>query len=599
MGDLIERTPKASAAVSCGTAKTLADSSCTRPSGADRIGYLVVVPSMVSGFDCPVYAQITGMGTMRNKATKSSVVWNAVEYTQGMLTGVTFVIEEDLLEFAVADAVAMNADPWLFQTVWFLNNGSLYCGQVTDFELKKSALLVTVACRDNSPFDEKSVVNVSTVTPIVKTAFILGFGHGAPVGKKSLYIRWHTKLKANVGCVPSVGMLTAGTKATIPPFVNGTLEMLDGEGESLWVDIEQFIQTDVLLSEGVKGKAVASVAAPDPVNAKLAPMQRNLGNEFDSESSDDEEPFIPPPVNSQYGLKAEKLGKAGIPATQGDLDAHVLLFSSDLETGEFVGLGINDRAQFVLCTEQSRADYVVTHSRIMLIMFGHVLGAPLSYFLPVVDVPTNPVQSGFDGKWKDKIQPPVWIKSMDQLTQSIRVIYDISRRYYKPNVAAAVNLVYAASLEETGVDRDLAISGVLAFRDLYQQVLGRIRHAVVWNPNVDLCNLVEADLRPSSNLYYDIISKRLDRIQRRANVWGGFTQQPSNLGGLGKNPTNRPKLTEDLRRLIPTGPDGNSICLGFQSVKGCKAPKCRYEHDLMELPRKLQTFVKKCHGDLK
>ena len=597
------------------------------PPDADLLNFVVIVPAFLSGLDGPSYGYIQSqtsiLGTISKRVSSRQVIAYVVgELIGGVSNGNTTVVKRAEIVFAKQTRFDLNVDSSLYAFGRTIKDDIIVCAQtidarIDDSDAKKPKLFFTVACRNGSPIAAPWEIAASRFVETNFNEFSVGFGHGAEKGKFNKLEKWGVYFNSEVGKTHSVdGLFKTSSTPRAIVHKEQLILFLDGDGDPAELDLQEYISENILVdvhtsihapSPSVSAPSIFSSAAPPrslpaaaptplvPKKLSFAPDDVSITDSidrFDGLQGLASAPVIAPPyTKSGSGFHMNVIQVAN----------HNALFEPSLFSGTFANLPLESRAEFLFSKEQQGALYHVTRSAIMIIMDGSFGTKALASFNATSIIPMDKKEFVDTNKWNVITQPTSWIESMSTLAKTVKNVVCIVQRYYRPDIALALNLVYEHAYY--WADSLLPQHGVNAYRDLYRGVLTSTIMAATQGLRGDaLVDLTRSELAPSSSVYHLTITARQLRLNS-GSAWNGVThptsakQNPSGGGGAKKN-TDR-DLSDAQTRVIPKGSDGQPMCLAFQSVKGCQRPVCTFSHEALDIPPILLPVLKARYGKLK
>ena len=609
------------------------------PADVDLINYVVVVPAYISGLDGPSYGYIMSQTSIPGTISKTGasprqlIAFEVGELIGGVSNGNTTIVRKNELVFANEDHFELDADTSLYSFGRTINGSLVICVQVTDFRIdttdpSKPKLFLTLSCRNSFPIVAPWEVKASAFVETNFNEFALGFGHNCDKAKFNKLNKWGVHFNAEVGKAPSLDLLYATSATPRFDFSKETLVyFLDGDDdqcESILHDhIAKNILLSVLSSTIVPSPSANSPAVAPSMNGKFAAAsisnnatpavskKLSFAPADDASVADSIEHFD----GMQGASSAPQMSSApfvksgsGFHMNAIQVANHTALFDPTIYSGTFISLPMESRAEFLLSKESMTAQYHVNRSAIMTIMDGSFGIKALSSFNATSIVPMDKKEFVDTNKWNVSTQPTAWIESMPTLAKTVKNIVGIIQRYYRPDIARALNQVYEHAYY--WADTQFPQHGVNAYRDFYRGVIASTLMAATQGLRCEaLTALTCSELAPSSSVYNLTITARQLRLNS-GSAWGNVSQNSGNQQKLNPDSSKKNKknnngnatvrdMTDAIAASIPKGADGTPMCLAFQSAKGCNRPSCTFSHDALAIPAILQPLIIARHGALK
>lgn len=557
------------------------------PRGPSRLGHIVVIPVVVSGYDQLSYGVIENASTQRAKASLPSIAWVVRVLVQSFPSDDVFIVPDDQLRFCTQAEFELDHHRFLYRWVLTTIGDVLHCGQVVMVSEKVGELELSVQLRGTS----KTVVcTIAGITMISKTLFIIGFGDGQPAIKYKLYAnRWCRAAEANLNKgISSLSDITKNNKSVVEaPHPGEQLDFLSLDGEETSVIVEEFVSNLIGGGDGDDSADDEFFEAnnTNPVDPVKVKVSKQLDFDRMSETSSNLK-YLPKELHDQAPLVPVDCSQKGkLAASEEEKLAHVAVFKGEL-LQTWRSKTMTDRARIVLRRERAINRYPATTTTTLMILFGDI-ASPLSYFVVKDMVPTSAKQHAFSSKWRENSEPKVFIESISDLVLVLNELVRIANMYYRPEVEMALLAIHADAMKLQS--SSMGQAGVNAHRDHYELIIAMVMDAAIDGRHDELLAIARNELKHNSDTYMDTVHQRMLFLQIQNNVWGTAAKSTSNPR------SGTSKLTAELREQIPKV-NGKTVCLGFQSVRGCKRRLCQFEHQVEELPLPLQEYVKKFHG---
>ncbi|KAE9353474.1 hypothetical protein PF008_g4979 [Phytophthora fragariae] len=273
-------------------------------------------------------------------------------------------------------------------------------------------------------------------------------------------------------------------------------------------------------------------------------------------------------------------------------------------------LPILDRVSAIQHHETLRNRYRVTEVTAKMIFAVNFGTRPLDHFLP------PPVQSGGrrsvthdSATWGSGDTVPVaHIISISDLRRALSRIYEAAVEWYPRPVAEVFSIVHANATKDTSdnAPRDLVYATInlytLVFTRLFQSIQDD-NHASV------LADEARATLSHSSPDYIRLVRQVIDTALvdtwARQIEYGSSTSRRfearSRAGGPQRGTQHHQSRTTVPSEILAKVPKkgSTSICLRFQTQKGCDFPNCKNVHELTLLPVEVFQYATAKHGSFK
>ncbi|KAE8981113.1 hypothetical protein PR002_g23922 [Phytophthora rubi] len=273
-------------------------------------------------------------------------------------------------------------------------------------------------------------------------------------------------------------------------------------------------------------------------------------------------------------------------------------------------LPILDRVSAIQHHETLRNRYRVTKVTAKMIFAVNFGTRPLDHFLP------PPAQSGGrrsvthdSATWgSGDTVPGAHIISISDLRRALSRIYEAAVEWYPRPVAEVFSIVHANATKDTldNAPRDLVYATInlytLVFTRLFQSIQDD-NHASV------LADEARATLSHSSPDYIRLVRQVIDTALvdtwARQIEYGSSTSRRfearSRAGGPQRGTQHHQSRTTVPSEILAKVPKkgSTSICLRFQTQKGCDFPNCKNVHELTLLPVEVFQYATAKHGSFK